>query len=86
MPFGQKLRSGIMSGINFTKNLLQKAYHHGKQTLGILDKGVKTGAGIYEAVKPALHNLAPESMQAGLRKLDTHVNKAILVGIHTHIQ
>ena len=76
MPFGQKLRSGIMSGIRFTKNLFQKTYHYGKQALGILDQGVKTGAGIYEAVKPALQNLAPEAMQAGLQKLDTHVDKA----------
>ena len=76
MPFGQKLRSSIMGGINFTKNLLQKTYHHGKQTLGILDKGVRAGAGIYDAVKPALQNLAPEAMQSGLEKLDTHVNKA----------
>ena len=76
MPFGQKLKSGIMSGINFTKNLLQKTYHHGKQALGILDKGVKTGAGIYDAIRPALQNLAPESMQQGLNKLNTHVERA----------
>ena len=73
MPFGQKLRSGIMSGINWTKNLLQKTYHHGKQALGIADQGMETATGLYESLKPALQNLAPESMQQGLQKLDTHV-------------
>ena len=50
-----------MSGIKFTKNLLQKTYHHGKQALGILDQGVKTGAGIYEAAKAS----SPESSPRG---------------------
>ena len=76
MPFGHKLKSGIMSGINFTKNLLQKTYHHGKQALGLLDKGTRMASGFYGAVRPALQNLAPEAMQAGLKKLDTHVDKA----------
>ena len=65
-----------MGGINFTKNLLQKTYHHGEQTLGLIDQGVRTGTGIYNAVKPALQNLAPEAMQSGLEKLDSQVNKA----------
>ena len=76
MPFGQKLTSGIVQGFNSTKNLLQKVYHHGKQTLGMLDKGFRIGGGIYNAVKPALQHLAPEAMQSGLEKLDTQVNKA----------
>ena len=76
MPFCQKLTSGIVQGFNSTKNLLQKVYHHGKQTLGLIDQGVRRGAGIYNAVKPALQNLAPEAMQSGLEKLDTQVNKA----------
>ena len=76
MPFGQKLRSGIMSGIRFTKNLLQQTYHHGKHALGILDQGVKTGSSIYEAIKPALQDMAPTRMQDSLQKLDTHVGRA----------
>ena len=60
MPFGQKLGKGIMSGINWTKNQLQKVYSHGKQALGILDHGMKVGGSVYDAVKPALQNLAPE--------------------------
>ena len=76
MPFGQKLKSGILSGINFTKNLLQKTYHHGKQALGIVDKGVRLGSGIYDSVKPALQNLAPAAMQGSLDKLNTHVERA----------
>ena len=76
MPFGQKLRSGIMSGINWTKNLFQKTYHHGKHALGVADQGVKTATGICESLKPAIQNLAPEAMQQGLQKLDTHVGKA----------
>ena len=71
MPFGQKLTSGIVQGFNSTKNLLQKVYHHGKQTLGMLGKGFRVGGGIYNAVKPALQNLAPEAMQSGLENL-TH--------------
>ena len=76
MPFGQQLKQGIMSGFHWTKNLLQKTYSGGKQALGILDQGMNTGAGIYESLKPALENLAPESMQQGLQQLDTHVGKA----------
>ena len=37
---------------------------------------MKTATGIYESLKPALQNLAPEAMQQGLQKLDTHVGKA----------
>ena len=76
MPFGQKLKAGVMSGMNFTKNLLQKSYHHGKQALSALDHGFNTGVGVYQAMKPALQNLAPERMQQGLSLLDTHVGKA----------
>ena len=65
-----------MSGINWAKNLFQTSHHHGKQFLGIADQGVKTATGIYESLKPAIQNLAPEAMQQGLQKLDTHVNKA----------
>ena len=65
-----------MSGINFTKNLLQKTYHHGKNCLGVLDKGSSMLSGAYDAVRPALQNLAPESMQPALSKLNTHVERA----------
>ena len=77
MPFGQKLKSGMMSGINWTKNLLQKKLITAeKQAIGILDQGMKTGSGIYEALKPALKDLAPETLQGGLNKLNTHVERA----------
>ena len=76
MPFGQKLKAGIGQGLNWTKNLLQKTYHHGKNALGVMDQGVKAGAGIYDALKPALKDLAPETMQGGLNKLNSHVERA----------
>ena len=41
-----------------------------------MDKGVKTGSGIYQTIKPALRNLAREQMQDSLQKLDSHVGKA----------
>ena len=63
MPFGQKLKSALASGIGFTKNLLQKAHHHGKQALSVLDQGMKTGSNSYQALKPALENLAPSQMK-----------------------
>ncbi len=59
MPFEQKLSSGILTGINWTKTLLHKTYHHGKQALGILDHDVKTGQGIYDSLKTRIGKLAP---------------------------
>ena len=76
MPFGQKLRSSVMSGLRWGKNMLQQTYHHGKHALSIMDKGMKTGSDIYQSIKPALQNLAPAQMQDSLQKLDSHVGKA----------
>ena len=76
MPFGQKLkiRNYVWYQLYqkpFTENLSPR-----KTSLGDLRQGGKTGAGIYDAIRPALQNLAPESMQQGLNKLNTHVERA----------
>ena len=81
MPFGQKFTSYLgKNPLGSMKNFMGAAsniYGSVKNTIGKFDDIVRRGMGVYNTVAPAIKDIVPEQMKAGLDKIDSKVAQGV---------